>query len=338
MSPRFFGILSIIAIFLIIISGITSSISSRWIKDDVSGALYFTNLSQKLDDISEIKIQQSGKSTILKKEDDSWLLTENNNFEANLKKVKANLTAISNMTKVEAKTRRPDLFDRLRLEDPSLPESKSYLLELLDSNNNLVVSVVIGKTRPNVLAKGRNGVYIRDVDSNQTWLVHSDLKISDGLSDWIDTRLIDLQAEDLVNMQVKRGQRTPLIFGRSVSNNNIIELQDFELKADTRTPIGLKSVVTRSLWVEFDDIRKEKSIDRSLVDTSVEILTSDNDTILLSLYNDIDDGDGAWVTFENKTTKESLLGRVGFQFHLNKLNKEEFIITLNEVLKIEKEN
>jgi len=33
-----------------------------------------------------------------------------------------------------------------------------------------------------------------------------------------------------------------------------------------------------------------------------------------------------------------LLGRVGFQFHLNKLNKEEFIITLNEVLKVEKEN
>ncbi len=338
MSPRFFGVLSIIAIFLIIISGITSSISSRWIKDDVSGALYFTNLSQKLDDISEIKIQQSGKSTILKKEDDSWLLTENNNFEANLKKVKANLTAISNMTKVEAKTRRPDLFDRLRLEDPNLPESKSYLLELLDTNNNSIVSVVIGKTRPNVLAKGRNGVYIRDVDSNQTWLVHSDLKISDGLSDWIDTRLIDLQVEDLVNMQVKRGQRTPIIFGRNASNNNIIELQDFELKADTRTPIGLKSVVTRSLWVEFDDIRKEKSVDKSLVDTSVEILTSDNDTILLSLYNDIDDGDGAWVTFENKTTKESLLGRVGFQFHLNKLNKEEFIITLNEVLKIEKEN
>ena len=78
---------------MIIISGVTSSISSRWVKDDVSGALYFADLSQKLDDVSEIKIRQSGKSTILKKEDNSWLLTENDNFEANLKKVKANLTS-----------------------------------------------------------------------------------------------------------------------------------------------------------------------------------------------------------------------------------------------------
>ncbi|MFT6497401.1 MAG: DUF4340 domain-containing protein [Alphaproteobacteria bacterium] len=336
MSPRFFGVLSIIAIFLIIISGVTSSISSRWVKDDVYGALYFADLSKKLDDVSEIKIRQSGKSTILKKEDNSWLLTENDNFEANIKKVKDNLLAIANMTKVEAKTKRPDLFNRLRLEDPDSPESKSYLLELLDSNNYSIFSVVIGKTRPNVLAKGRNGVYIRDVGDNQTWLVHSDLKISDGLADWIDTRLFDIQVEDLTKLQVKRGVRTPLTFGRSASNDNVIELQDFDLKAETRTSIGLQSVVTRLLWVDFDDIRKDELQDKRLLDTTVEIITNNDDVILLSLYNDLDEG--AWVTFENETTKESLLGRVGFQFHLDKLNKEEFIITLNEVLKIEKEN
>jgi len=333
MSPRFFGVLSIVAIFLIIISGITSSISSRWIKDNVYGALYFTDLSEKLDDISVIKIKQSGKSTTLRKNMDSWLLTENDNFEANLKKVKANLLAISNMTKVEPKTKRPDLLDRLRLEDPDLPSSRSYSLELFDSSNDSVVSVVVGKTRPNVLAKGRNGVYIRDVDDNQAWLVHSDLKISDGLADWINTRLFDISIEDLTKLQVKRGERTPLVFGRD--KNNIIELQDFELKAETRTPIGLQSVIRRLLWVDFDDIRKEKIEDESLLEASVEILTNNNDVILLSLYNDLDEG--AWVTFENKTTRSSLLGRVGFQFHLNKLNKEEFIITLKEVLKIEKE-
>ena len=192
---------------------------------------------------------------------------------------------------------------------------------------------MVGKTRPNVLAKGRNGVYIRDVDDNQAWLVHSDLKISDGLADWINTRLFDISIEDLTKLQVKRGERTPLVFGRD--KNNIIELQDFELKAETRTPIGLQSVIRRLLWVDFDDIRKEKIEDESLLEASVEILTNNNDVILLSLYNDLDEG--AWVTFENKTTRSSLLGRVGFQFHLNKLNKEEFIITLKEVLKIEKE-
>ena len=41
---------------------------------------------------------------------------------------------------------------------------------------------------------------------------------------------------------------------------------------------------------------------------------------------------GQLINIENETTKESLLGRVGFQFHLDKLNKEEFIIRRNHNL------
>ena len=33
------------------------------------------------------------------------------------------------------------------------------------------------------------GFILEMLVANQTWLVHSDLKISDGLADWIDTRL-----------------------------------------------------------------------------------------------------------------------------------------------------
>ena len=69
------------------------------------------------------------------------------------------LLGLADLTLVEPKTERPELFPRLDLDDPS--NGKSTLTSGQDRTGGTVAELIVGKRRSDRLGGGNDGVYLR---------------------------------------------------------------------------------------------------------------------------------------------------------------------------------
>ena len=205
-------------------------------------------------------------------------------------------------------------------------------MELFDDNGSLLASAILGKRKPNLMKRGDFGVYLRSPDEDQSWLVTGNLNASDGIKNWINTRLLDLVPDNIQSMVIERGNRTPLKFGRDSEDPNKFIMVDFIEGVETRTSIGLRSVLRRFLKVDFRDMREAETYVVS-PDIAIEIITTNKHFIDIEMYND-KDAPGAWVSIKD-TDHPDQIKNIGYEFYLDANYKEEFVITLEDVLKIE---
>ena len=68
-------------------------------------------------------------------------------------------------------------------------------------------------------------------------------------------------------------------------------------------------------------------------DIAIEIITTNKHFIDIEMYND-KDTPGAWVSIKD-TDHPDQIKNIGYEFYLDANYKEEFVITLEDVLKIE---
>ncbi len=321
-------LLAIIISTFVVLTGINNS---NWNDKSSYGEYYFPEINQKINDVDKIKLSQSDNVFEIVREGDIWLLKNKDDYPADNNKVKTNLLALSNAIKIEPKTKKESLLKKLHLEDPSVPGSKSFLMELYN-DDAIIASAVIGNRKPNLLKRGEFGVYLRETDGYESWLVSGNLNASDGIKNWISTRLLEFIPDDINSMTVTRGNRTVLKFGRDPLDNNKFMMVDFLEGVETRTSIGLRSVMRRFLKVDFRDMREtQKYSDKP--DTIVELLTVDGYFINIELHNDVNTP-GAWVSIVD-TDHPQQLKNIGYEFYLDENYKEEFIIKLEDVLKID---
>jgi hypothetical protein len=321
-------LLAIIISAFVVLTGINNS---NWNDKSSYGQYYFPGLNQKINDVNKIKLSQSDNVFEIVRQDDTWLLKNKDDYPADNNKVKTNLLALSNAIKIEPKTKKESLLKKLHLEDPSVPGSKSFLMELYN-DDAIIASAVIGNRKPNLLKRGEFGVYLRETDGYESWLVSGNLNASDGIKNWISTRLLEFIPDDISSMTVTRGNRTVLKFGRDPLDNNKFMMIDFLEGVETRTSIGLRSVMRRFLKVDFRDMREAQRYTQD-PDTVVEILTVDGNFINIELNNDLN-SPGAWVSIVDTDHPEQMKN-IGYEFYLDENYKEEFIIKLEDVLKID---
>ena len=78
------------------------------------------------------------------------------------------LLGLADLSLVEAKTERAELFSRIGLDDPS--NGKSTLVPVQDRSGANVGELILGKRKFDRLGGGNDGVYVRKPGADRTWL------------------------------------------------------------------------------------------------------------------------------------------------------------------------
>ena len=89
----------------------------------------------KLGEVASVTVLHDGSTLTLIRDGDSWLVAEKGNYPANAAKISQIVRAMADLTLVEPKTRRPDLYPRLEVEDPGAgnrPWSRSRINRVPD--------------------------------------------------------------------------------------------------------------------------------------------------------------------------------------------------------------
>ncbi len=178
----------IVAVVLAAGSGASSA-------DPQSGAAVLPELAKRADDVARLTLVHGESKATLLRQGDQWRVEEKSGYPADPTKVHQVLLGLAELRYVEAKTRKPEFYPRLEVEDAGQKGAKSTLVTASDEKGGLLGEILAGKRRVDQLGGGVDGIYLRKPGEAQSWLARGTLDLAGDTLGWLDRKVIDLPQE-----------------------------------------------------------------------------------------------------------------------------------------------
>lgn len=159
----------------------------------------FVGIESKINDVNELRMEsQAGGVLTLIRKADQWVIQEHYGFPADNERVTSILKRIATLEKIEPKTKKPENYKRLNVDDPSDEFSLATRITL-KAGDVSVADFLVGLNRPPATG---GGVFLREYDDLQTWLVEGEFKPKGRLLDWIQRTIINIDGRRISSARI----------------------------------------------------------------------------------------------------------------------------------------
>jgi hypothetical protein len=236
MQQRSLILLVSATVVLVVIAIFVLASGDRGVSRAAPNVRAFPALADKLGDVASVTISRDGSTMTFIRDGTSWLVSEKGNYPANTGKISQVVRAMADLTLVEPKTRKPDLYPRLEVEDPG--NGKSALVTVKDKSGAAIAEAIVGKRRYDRLGAGNDGVYLRKLGDAQAWLARGSLDASGDPSSWLDRQILDISEKKIAKVTLTQPDGAKLVISRSAPDANFAVEDapaDAKFKSETTT-------------------------------------------------------------------------------------------------------
>jgi hypothetical protein len=229
--------------------------------DPLVGTKVLPQVARGIDTVARIALVKGGDKTTLVLQGTDWTVEERGFYRANADKVHQVLLGLADLTYVEPKTRKPDLYARLEVEDAGKPGAKSTLVTVSDAQGSLLGEIIAGKHSVDQLGGGNDGVYVRKPGDAQSWLARGALDLSGATADWLDKKIIDLPVAQVKSVVLTAAAGPQLSFGREKAGDKFALATPVPAGKKLKSDSALDDPAGVLGGLEFSDVRPAKDFD-----------------------------------------------------------------------------
>ena len=233
MQPRSF-LLLLVATFIVVAAAIFAlAAGDRMASPVPPGERALPGLAAKLGELAWVRLSHGAAKIDFAAIGGRWAVVEKGNYPAAPGKLRQVLLGLADLTLVEPKTERPELFARLDLDDPA--NGKSTDIRLSDRTGQTIAELILGRRRADRLGTGNDAVYVRKPGADRAWLARGSLDVSGDIVDWLDRRILDVPAARIASVKLT-GDGATLVLSRAEPGDRFAVIgapADKKLKAPT---------------------------------------------------------------------------------------------------------
>jgi len=288
MSNKYFTYLILITISLFVLALISFLIQPRYETSLKRGGIIFENIKNQLNDIKEINIVNNEKKISIIKDQDNWYMASKSNYKVKNEVVRKNLIQISELRFFEKKTKEEYLYSRLNLDYPNDEDGNSKFISIINSDKESLIEFILGKRK-------KNGVYIKKLKDKQTWLTSGTLDMSSVERDWLETKILNIDYQDVKKVSVNHLNKKES-FSLTKDDKN----ENFLIDNLTKEQIPKSDLIANHIGyfftnLIFEDVVKRKNVIDSELHTKINFELFDGTNIFAFIFNEDKD---TWINFE----------------------------------------
>jgi hypothetical protein len=178
-------------VLLLLSAGILVILGALWLasqrhleKATLVGEVVLPGLQKALNDVTEIHLAKGdGTRSTLKRRPGEWLVGERD-YPADSGRVRKLLLDLGALRVVEEKTRNPDLYAQLGVEDSDSPKAAGALIEIVTPAKTF--ALIVGKP------SGGNSGFVRVAHTQPSLLVQPLISVDADARRWIDRTVVDI--------------------------------------------------------------------------------------------------------------------------------------------------
>ncbi|HSF09224.1 MAG TPA: DUF4340 domain-containing protein, partial [Nitrospirales bacterium] len=206
-------------------------------------------------------------------EENIWRVKEKSGYRADVEKVKQTLIGLAELRISEPKTKNPELYDRLGLQDKEQEGSLSTTVRLKTPNNPEAALVILGNQRP---AKGNprmSEIYARKPGDPQTWLTIGNLPLEKVAGEWLDKEITALTTKRVHRVTVRHPGGETLLVSKDKPEDLDFQLDSIPAGSKVASQFNVNNVVGTLVQLSLEDVKEGHEInfqDRSGVTAVLE--------------------------------------------------------------------
>jgi len=184
---------------------------------------FFPGLTDHINDLGEITVTSKSGTFHLRLQQGKWVVVEKDSFPADVGQIRAIAAGVSDLTMMEPKTGRADWLTYVGLGAPD-KGGDAVNLTLADTMGKPMAEVLVGRAQGAADVLGRQTLYVRRPNENQSWLARGQLAPRPNAADWLDKNVINIAAA-----RVKGANVTPAMGPSYTLVRDSKDQQDFKL-------------------------------------------------------------------------------------------------------------
>jgi hypothetical protein len=203
MSPKLIGVLAVLTLIVTAAAVVTA------VRQPATTALRtvdepaFPALREQPDAVAKAIVRTpEGQITLVREAPGRWVTPERSGYPVSTEAVRSLIVDIADMRLVEAKTSRPERYDRLELKDVEAEGATSRLVRLEDAEGNVLAEAIFGKERQRLTGLEPSGIYLRRPGEERSWVASGGLQIEVSVQDWLETTIADLPPESVKRIRI----------------------------------------------------------------------------------------------------------------------------------------
>ena len=306
MTPRLLSVLAVASLVAAAAAGYAVS-QERSFQTVTVGSPVFAGFRETLNDATSIEMVHNAGQMRLVRKDGNWTMNESDGYPAEFKNIQKVLIGLSELVYVEAKTKNPELFEKLDLRDPSIKESRGRHITVLGVDDKPLIDVILGKTRYNMPGSTRDGIYFRFPDQDQSWLAIGQLEASKSPADWLKTSIISVAGNTIKQATFMHPDGEVVLVEKSSLEDIEFDLIGIPVGKKLKYKTDPKNMATVLEDLSLDNVRKSSHFDFSDEKTiKASFVTFDGLTVSVQMIENIvptavedeDDISAYWAIFE----------------------------------------
>lgn len=259
-------------------------------KSSFEKSALFPDLIQHVTDVQNIEIKDhNGVLLQAEKSGETWLDTQFDGYPIDASHIVQLLNDLAQANLDEAKTKKPENFARLGLQDIQQQDSEAVLIAL--STDERSWQLLVGKS-----ATGGAGTYMRIPETLESWLSKTMLELPESRSDWLRDDILDVDSAtiqairriDAEKWQIQRYTANVETDNKSVDDENVGDSSKWALAnmPDDRSLKYdgiLEGFVEDFVGLSFSDLQQEEPADKQLL-AEFELVQESGNSIAASLF------------------------------------------------------
>ncbi|MFM1816441.1 MAG: hypothetical protein RLZ98_3136 [Pseudomonadota bacterium] len=259
MNPRLFTGLAAGAVASLILAIVSHGATERWTSGSVTGVRLFPNLATAAKNAKTIKLTKGETVVTMTNEGGKWIMKDRGSFAVDDEKIRRLMVKLAGTELIEPKTKLPDRYKLLELENPTGKDAKSRLLHIADASGSTLAELVMGKQRYDAFGTGKSGTYVRKPGDPQTWLVNATLDSEATVAYWAHSQIVyDSERERIQRITVEiPGVKPPLVIEAEPKRTDDRAWLLVDMPADKQIKIDqpLDSIANGFTRINLEDVR-----------------------------------------------------------------------------------
>ena len=258
---------------------------------------FFPNLMSTINDVTAVNITAKNETiTIIRGENQQWLLKERHNYPVTLEPVHKLLLGTADLTILEAKTSNPILYSKIGVEDVTKENAESTLLTLKNGEGKTVAVVIVGNDRVAKIDSTRREIYVRKPEEKQAWLTLGQLPIKTNLTDWLDKPIIDIASDDVRQVSITQPYGDSFLLLKDSPEADDYKLANLPENAKVKFPYLLKNIATTLAGLKLDDVVMPEDVNFD-DQTSIRAVFTTFDGLEVTMTTMEEDSDNYYAKF-----------------------------------------
>lgn len=167
---------------------------------------FLPGLQDRLDEVERVRVRAPDGSELAEvvRREDGWTVANRWHYPADPETLRGSLIGLAEARRLAPKTDRPEGHARLGVARPGSGEGGGVELRLEGIDPPIEVLIGAGATGE------AGGTYVRRGDEDRAWLVSGSLRRHDEIADWLDDRLVDIEAVRVHRVRIEAVDGDPV--------------------------------------------------------------------------------------------------------------------------------